>query len=63
VLSVRPSERRVVKYLLATYRQWLLARVWIETIEPGKPRIRKQVAPTKEQKRLANYLEQVIARL
>jgi hypothetical protein len=61
--SVPPPQRRVVKYLLTVYRQWLLTRVWVETAEPGKPRVRKQVHPTEEEEQLARYLEQVIARL
>ncbi len=62
-VSVPSSQRRVIKYLLEVYRQWLLTREWLETDEPGKPRVRKQVRPTKEEEQLAKYLEQVIARL
>jgi hypothetical protein len=40
-----------------------MLREWVETVEPGKPRVRKQVRPTKEEEQLAKYLEQVIARL
>jgi len=63
VRAVPPENRRQVRTILRTYREWLMFREWIGTIEPGKPRIRKQVAPTKEQEQLARYLEQVIARL
>lgn len=63
VEAIHPKDRRPVKAMLGTYREWLMLRKWIETIEPGKPRVRKQIRPTEEEKQLARYLEQVIARL
>lgn len=61
--TIPPEYRRQVRTILGTYREWLTLREWVETDEPGKPRVRKQVRPTKEEEQLAKYLEQVIARL
>ncbi len=61
--TIAPEYRRQVRTVIRTYREWLMLREWLETAEPGKPRVRKQVHPTKEEEQLAKYLEQVIARL
>jgi hypothetical protein len=61
--AIAPEYRRQVRTVIRTYREWLMLREWVETAEPGKPRVRRQVRPTKEEEQLAKYLEQVIARL